>query len=203
MLCTDSAFSVQPFVAARPRLLWPRLTSGSPERQRAGSPRVRRVAFVPYTRRIYRRPVRMTIGLQVFMPPRPPADGLLCGSCSSGRDFAYSFLQTPPRGERPCCSAKSSGHYGLQGTYTPKPLPGSVSLPVETNTAYQPCRFAPCLAHTKNTATGAAVQLENVLKKCGSGEFDVLLLPYLADGAVWDMTRIGPVIRDRVPICWG
>jgi len=87
------------------------------------------VAFVPPTRRVYRQPARMTIGLQVFRPPRPPADGLICGSCSSGRDFAYSFLQTPPRDGRPCCSARSSGHHGLQGTPTPKPLPGSVSLP--------------------------------------------------------------------------
>jgi len=87
------------------------------------------VAFVPPTRRIYHQPVRMTIGLRVFWPPHPPADGLICGSCSSGLDFACSFLQTPPHDGRPCCSARSSGHHGLQGTPTPKPLPGSVSLP--------------------------------------------------------------------------
>ena len=30
---------------------------------------------------------------------------LICGSCSSGQGFAYSFLQIPPRGGHPCCSA--------------------------------------------------------------------------------------------------
>src|SRR5262245_61237955 len=33
---------------------------------------------------------------------------LLCGSCSSGQRFAYSFLQIPPRGGHPCCSANDS-----------------------------------------------------------------------------------------------
>jgi hypothetical protein len=36
------------------------------------------------------------IGLRVFWPPRPDADAS-CASCTSGRHFAYSFLQTPPR----------------------------------------------------------------------------------------------------------
>jgi len=35
------------------------------------SPRVRRATFIPYTRRIYFHTFRMTIGLQIFMPPRP------------------------------------------------------------------------------------------------------------------------------------
>ena len=30
---------------------------------------------------------------------------LICGSCSSGQGFAYSFLQIPPHGRHPCCSA--------------------------------------------------------------------------------------------------
>ena len=30
---------------------------------------------------------------------------LICGSCPSGQRFAYSFLQIPPRGGHPCCSA--------------------------------------------------------------------------------------------------
>jgi len=45
------------------------------------------------------------IGLQVFWPSRPPSVRLLCGSCSSGRSFAYSFLQTNTSRSRPCCSA--------------------------------------------------------------------------------------------------
>jgi len=38
------------------------------------------------------------IGLQVSLPPRPLPGRLLYTSCSSGREFAYSFLPTPPRG---------------------------------------------------------------------------------------------------------
>jgi hypothetical protein len=38
------------------------------------------------------------IGLQVFMPPRPPCARLVCGSCASGQSFAYGFLPTAPRG---------------------------------------------------------------------------------------------------------
>ena len=30
---------------------------------------------------------------------------LICGSCSSGQGFAYSFLQIPPRNRHTCCSA--------------------------------------------------------------------------------------------------
>lgn len=37
------------------------------------------------------------IGLRVSVPPRPGSGRLLCGSCSSGQDFAYSCLQTPSR----------------------------------------------------------------------------------------------------------
>ena len=35
----------------------------------------------------------------------PVFPSLICSSCSSGRGFAYSFLQIPPRGGHPCCSA--------------------------------------------------------------------------------------------------
>ena len=30
---------------------------------------------------------------------------LICGSCSSGQRFAFSFLQIPPHDGHPCCSA--------------------------------------------------------------------------------------------------
>jgi len=36
------------------------------------------------------------IGLRVCLPPRPPSGRLLCGSRSSGRGFACSFLPTAP-----------------------------------------------------------------------------------------------------------
>ncbi len=37
------------------------------------------------------------IGLQVFVPPRPPDGRLVCDLCSSGQGFDYSFLPTLPR----------------------------------------------------------------------------------------------------------
>ena len=40
----------------------------------------------------------LSAGLSVF-------PSLICGSCSSGQGFAYSFLQIPPRDGHPCCSA--------------------------------------------------------------------------------------------------
>ena len=102
--------------------------SNSPSGENARSPGVRRVTFLPSTRRIYMTPLRMTFGFRCPTPPRPGSACLVCDSCSSGREFAYSFLQTPPRGGRPCCSARSSRHQGLQRTFTSKSLPGSVSL---------------------------------------------------------------------------
>ena len=35
----------------------------------------------------------------------PVFPSLVCGSCSSGQGFAYSFLQIPPHDGHPCCSA--------------------------------------------------------------------------------------------------
>ena len=53
--------------------------------------------FLPHTRRIYIHTFRVTLGFasfgllaQMCMP--------LCASCSSGREFAFRFLQTIPHG---------------------------------------------------------------------------------------------------------
>ncbi len=70
----------------------------------------------------------MTVGFSAVRHLAPSSPCLICASCSSGRKFASSFLQTPPRGGCPCCSAWSSRHQGLQRTFTSKSLPGSVSL---------------------------------------------------------------------------
>ena len=72
---------------------------GQPRWQTGRPPRVRRLTFAPYTRRIYAGSVPDGIGLRVFWPARPTDRRLLCDSCSSGRSFAYSFLQTPPRND--------------------------------------------------------------------------------------------------------
>jgi len=74
-------------------------------------PRVRRATFAAYTRRIYFLIFRMVLGFEFFGPlaqMRLP----LCGSCSSGHSFAYSFLQIPTHAGHPCCSANGSSHQG-------------------------------------------------------------------------------------------
>ena len=67
-------------------------------RQDSGSPRVKRVTFAPNTCRIYGRTFRVILGFG-FLCPLAQMRTPLCVSCSSGRHFAYSFLQTPPRGD--------------------------------------------------------------------------------------------------------
>ena len=59
------------------------------------------------------------IGLWVYAPPRPSGRRLACGSCSSDREFAFRFLQIPPRGGHPCGSARSSCHQGLHRNFHP------------------------------------------------------------------------------------
>ena len=78
-----------------------------------------RAIFPAYTRRIYVLTFRMVSGFESCGPlaqVSPP----LFASCTSGRRFAYSFLQIPPRDGHPCCSASSSHHQGLQRTCTAK-----------------------------------------------------------------------------------
>jgi len=59
------------------------------------------------------------IGLRVFTPSRPAGRRLRCGSCSSDQEFAFRFLQIPPRGGHPCGSARSSCHQGLRRNFHP------------------------------------------------------------------------------------
>jgi len=53
----------------------------------------------------------------------------ISAGCSSDRSFAYSFLQIPPRGGHPCCSASSSHHQGLQSSRA-KALDGLRMMPL-------------------------------------------------------------------------
>ncbi len=67
------------------------------------------------------------IGLQVYAPPRPSRRRLVCGSCSSGQEFAFVHapalvaltLQIPPHDGHPCGSARSSCHQGLRRDFHP------------------------------------------------------------------------------------
>lgn len=89
-------------------------------RQTGRSPRVMRVTFLPYTRRIYNPTLPDDYRALKISAFSPGWDCLVCGFCSSGREFACSFLQIPPRGGHPCRPASGSRHQGPQGTFTPK-----------------------------------------------------------------------------------
>ena len=108
------------------------LFSNTSHRQENNSPRVRRVTFISYTRGIYGGLVRMTLGFGSFCPlahqPTPQ-----CPSCSSGRDFACSFLPIPPRGGHRCCSARGSCHKGPQrDLHPPRHIPVRFRSPVQS-----------------------------------------------------------------------
>lgn len=75
-------------------------------------PRVMRVTFVPYTRRIYRRILPDGYRASKMFAFSPGCACLVCDSCSSGRDFACGFLQIPDRPGHPCRSANGSHHQG-------------------------------------------------------------------------------------------
>lgn len=87
-----------------------RIAGCRPFRRKAGSPRVRRVTFAPFARRIYVRSVRSAFGLQVIVPPHPPRGRLLCGSCSSGQSFAFQLPSRVSSRSYGCCSARGSRH---------------------------------------------------------------------------------------------
>ena len=91
----------------------------SSTRQADRLPRVIRVTFTAYIRRIYVPTFRMVSGFE-FRGPLAQMGPPLSAGCSSDRSFAYSFLQIPPRDGHPCCSASSSHHQGLQRTCTAK-----------------------------------------------------------------------------------
>jgi hypothetical protein len=67
-------------------------------RQADRPPRVRRATFIPYTRRIYFRTLPDDYWALDLRASSPGYGCLVYGSCSSGRDFAYSFLPTLPCG---------------------------------------------------------------------------------------------------------
>ena len=109
----------------RHRLPWPLLTSATPSRRlsttvapnqspgrTADLPGLRRTTFIPYTRRIYADTLPDDYWASDILAPSPGYRRLLCGSCSSGRNFAFGFLQIPARPGHPCRSANGSRHQG-------------------------------------------------------------------------------------------
>src|SRR6266567_2755667 len=69
----------------------------SSTRQDDSPPRVIRVTFIPYTRRIYSHILLNGYRALKIYAFSPGCDCLICDSCSSGQDFACRFLQIPPR----------------------------------------------------------------------------------------------------------
>jgi hypothetical protein len=67
---------------------------GADEQISRGKARDLRPTYPPHLRP----PSPGGIGLRVSLPSRPPNGHLICGSCSSGQGFAYSFLPTLPHG---------------------------------------------------------------------------------------------------------
>ena len=78
-------------------------------------------------------------------------------------------LQLPPDASsrlRPCCSARSSCHQGLQRTFTFKSLPGRLS---PSGWPAGPARCAPCLSHDRGrlarTKPGTAVAVYHMANR--------------------------------------
>jgi len=85
---------------------------GSSTGQANRSPRVLRTDFPPTYPSHLHPPLPNGYWALGILAPSPTDECLLCASCTSGREFAYRFLQTPPRGGSPCGSAHGSRHQG-------------------------------------------------------------------------------------------
>src|ERR1035437_8649125 len=116
--CSALCWVVKPTRMASADFCHPIPTSldGGSTRQVDRSPRVIRVTFIPYTRRIYSHIILIGYRALKIYAFSPRYDCLICDSCSSGRDFACSFLQIPPRNGHPCRSAIGSHHQGPKRT---------------------------------------------------------------------------------------
>ncbi len=112
-------------------------------RQVDRSPRVRHVTFIPYTRRIYFRTLSDDYWALDLLASSPECGCLICGSCSSGRDFAFSFLPTLPRDNAVAVQLVVPAIRAHRGLTPPSPqLTTTVNQGVLAH-------HAPCLAHQK------------------------------------------------------
>jgi len=91
-------------------------------------PGVRRFTFVPFTCHIYTLGSGQLSGL-VWLATSPPLKCLVCGSCSSGRNFASGFLQIPSRDGHPCPWLALGRYLPVEGTFTPVwgAMPGALA----------------------------------------------------------------------------
>ncbi len=112
------------------------------------------------------------IGLRVFWPSRPPTSRLVCTSCSSGQEFAYSFLPTPPRGDAVAV------RLGVPAIKVPRGLPSFKGhLLVTSRFAFAPRLTAPSMAHQKKRCRGGHLSRDGLRKapaRWGPGGEDAL-----------------------------
>ena len=90
----------------------PRITARLALGQKERSPRISRMCFYPIHPSHLQRSLPddyWTLSISALLS-RDRC--LLCASCSSGRECAYTFLQTSPRGDSSWCSAYGSRHQG-------------------------------------------------------------------------------------------
>ena len=81
---------------------------------------------------------------------------LICGSCSSGQRFAYSFFQIPPHDGHPCCSAM-------------------YFVVVYAHSGLSPVRERPCRANKRDKQSLYSAYLS--LWQCCYAEMSVLSVP--------------------------
>jgi hypothetical protein len=115
-----------------------------PSRQADRPPRVRRATFIPHIRRIYFRTLLDGYWALDLLASSPGYGCLVCGSCLSGRDFAYSFLPTMPRDKAVAVRLVVPAIRINRGLAPPShPI-------ITTMNGIAPIRrYAPCLAHQK------------------------------------------------------
>ena len=151
-------------------------------RQVGRPPRVSRATFIPYTRRIYFRTLPYGYRALEIMASSPGCGCLICGSCSSGRDFAYSFLPTMPRG-RAVAVRLVVPAIGPTGDLHPQVIQPSPQRPEQRLSR----RYAPCLAHHEKAAPQMGDGLHHGRIRPLRSEHHVPLCvgsPRLADAAI-------------------
>jgi hypothetical protein len=147
------ALDVRPFVDPVRRLLRPLLTPAAPSRRLAapvahllpgarrqisqGNARDLRAIYLAHLRP----PLPGDIRASGFLAPSPRGGRLICASCSSGRHFACSFLQTPSHDDALAVRLTVPITRAREGLPPP-------SLRPDTNSVKScPRTYAPCLAH--------------------------------------------------------
>ena len=101
------------------------------------------------------------IGFRVLWPSRPPDVRLLCGSCSSGQGFAYSFLPTLPRDNAVAV------RLGVPATKAPRGLAPPSHFPVRFRSPVDSA-VPGAARHARRTTRKGGIRLDTAPHSCGS-----------------------------------